>query len=196
VFTDDLKRTWRSPVYSFFKEDVAIQTHDGRPVHFFKCASRHCKTKAGGVRRFQDSKDRASTANLRHHAVKCFGAEAVANVTKPDTTVPNGSIFALFGRQGQKPVHYSHRSHTNAEVRYVYSVHKVGRYLSSASSARLVKWVTESNRPASIINDRELEELMTAGRPHIKLPSRYTLSRDIEACFKKCRVRIATLLKV
>jgi hypothetical protein len=61
--------------------------------------------------------------------------------------------------------------------------------------ARLVKWVTENNRPTNIVNDRELEQLLTAGRPHIKIPSSTTVSRDIEACFKKCRERIGKLLK-
>jgi hypothetical protein len=66
---------------------------------------------------------------------------------------------------------------------------------SSNSSARIVKWVTENNRPANIIKDRELRELLTAGRPHIELPSPDTISRDIKASFNKCRERIATLLR-
>jgi hypothetical protein len=138
-----------------------------------------CKTKAGGIRRFQDSKDRASTANLKAHAIKCFGPDAVATATKPDISKTSNSIFAMFARQGQKPVQYSHRSHTNVEVR-----------------ARLVKWITENNRPTNIVNDRELSELLTAGRPHISLPSNVTVARDIHACFTKCRERIRVLLKV
>ena len=63
------------------------------------------------------------------------------------------------------------------------------------SRARLVKWVTENNRPMNIVNDRELEELLTAGRPHIKVPSAATVSRDVKACFKKCCERIGKLLK-
>jgi len=65
---------------------------------------------------------------------------------------------------------------------------------SSNSSARIVKWVTENNRPANIIKDCELRELLTAGHPHIELPSPDTISRDIKASFNKCRERIATLL--
>jgi hypothetical protein len=64
-----------------------------------------------------------------------------------------------------------------------------------SSRARLVKWVTENNRPTNIVNDRELEQLLTAGRPHIKIPSTATLSRDVKACFKKCRERVGKLLK-
>jgi hypothetical protein len=58
-----------------------------------------------------------------------------------------------------------------------------------------VKWITESNRPANVINDRELQELLTAGRPKLSLPSLTTLLRDIHASFDKCRERIAKLLR-
>jgi hypothetical protein len=118
--TELLKRTWRSPIYSFFKSDVSVQHHEGRTCHFFRCAARKCKTALGGVRRYQDSKDKASTANLKHHALRCFGEDAVRSATKPqDNGNDNGSIFSLFARQGQQPVQYSHRSHSNPEVRCV-----------------------------------------------------------------------------
>ena len=72
----------------------------------------------GGVRRFQDSKDRASTANLRYHALRCFGEEAVRNGTKgAGVDGTSGSIFRAFAHQGQKPVNASNRSHTNTEIR-------------------------------------------------------------------------------
>jgi len=64
------------------------------------------------------------------------------------------------------------------------------------NSAHLVKWVTENNRPINIINDRELRDLLTAGRPSIQLPGNTTISRDINASFEKCRERIAKLLEV
>lgn len=63
------------------------------------------------------------------------------------------------------------------------------------TSAHLVKWVTENNRPANIINDRELRELLVAGRPNMVLPSNTTISRDIKASFEKCRERVAKLLQ-
>jgi hypothetical protein len=58
-----------------------------------------------------------------------------------------------------------------------------------------MKWVTESNRPVNIVNDRELCDLLTAGRPSINLPSNDTISKDIDAAFKKCRDHIAKLLQ-
>jgi hypothetical protein len=114
-----LKKSWRSPIYSFFKSDgVSVQYHDGRLCHFFPCAALKCKTAAGGVRRFQDSKDRSSTANLKQHAIRCFGEEAVNNAIGGKAAIPpSASIFSLFAHQGQQPVQYSHRAHTNPEVR-------------------------------------------------------------------------------
>ncbi|KAN0113508.1 hypothetical protein V8E52_007666, partial [Russula decolorans] len=168
--------TWRSPIYSFFKSD---NYHNSRLCHFFPCTARKCKTPVRGVRRYQDSKDRASTANLRHHALRCFGEEVVCNSTKgARNNGTSGSIFASFAHPGQKPVHYSNQTHTNAEV-----------------CAHLVKWITENNQPVNIVNDRELCELLTVGRPQIRLPGHATVSRDIKACFGICRDRVATLLQ-
>jgi hypothetical protein len=77
-----------------------------------------CKTSLGGVRRFQDSKDKASTANLRHHALRCFGEDAVKTaMSVKDAEARSGSIFTAFASQGQQPVNYSHRSLTNTEIR-------------------------------------------------------------------------------
>jgi hypothetical protein len=94
-----------------------IQYHDGRLCHFFQCAAEKCKGSLKGIRRYQDSKDKSSTANLKQHAIKCFGPEVVNDVIKGiKNDARSGSIFALFARPGQKPVKYSHRVHTNAEV--------------------------------------------------------------------------------
>lgn len=99
---DALKNHWRSPIYSFFKPDVSFQYYKTRPCHFFKCAARKCKVRAGGVRHFQDSKDKASTANLKHHAIRCFGADAVhAAIAGKKAAEQDGSIFALFARNGK-----------------------------------------------------------------------------------------------
>jgi hypothetical protein len=64
------------------------------------------------------------------------------------------------------------------------------------SSSHLVKWITESNRPIHIVKDRELQDLLTAGRPHIQIPSPRTISRDIKLTFEACRERIGKLLQV
>jgi hypothetical protein len=63
-------------------------------------------------------------------------------------------------------------------------------------SACVVKWVTENNRPASIVNDTELPTLMISGRPHATLPSASTVTQDIRAAFAKCCEKIGKLLKL
>ncbi|KAI9459954.1 hypothetical protein HD554DRAFT_1599377 [Boletus coccyginus] len=164
-----LKQGWRSEIYTFFDTDhVVVQWVDGRLCHFFPCASPKCKTKTGGVRRFQDSQDKGSTSNLRTHAVGCFGEEAV-RMARPNKSAPdlstNGSTHAAIARKDQEPVTDSHREHTNLEVR-----------------ARIVQWVTESNRPVDII-----KRSCAARSPHclaahpFHLPSESTISRDIES---------------
>ena len=95
-----------------------MQYHNGRLCHFFPCTARKCKTSLGGVRRYQDTKDKSSTTNLKNHAIGCFGEDAVANtaVKGKDAGPNSGSIFAAFACQGQRSVHYSHKMHTNTEV--------------------------------------------------------------------------------
>ena len=118
--TERLKKSWHSPAYGFFKSNVEIGTDGDRTYHFFRCAAKRCKNKAGGVRRYQDSKDRAATSNLKTHAIKCFGANAVnAAFNKPTAGSPDGSIFACFARLGQASVSFSHRAHTTDEMRFV-----------------------------------------------------------------------------
>lgn len=197
--SEALQEHWRSPIYTFFKSDVVFQVHDGRPSHFFPCAAPKCKVRAGGVRRYQDSTDKSSTANLKHHALRCFGADAVnAAIAGKEHANRSSGIFKFFARKGKQPVKYSHRVHTNPEVRYVFLyyilIHPC-RPLTINCSAHLVKWLTENNRPINVINDRELRDLLTAGRPSVQLPTNCTISRDIQASFDKCRERIAKLLR-
>jgi hypothetical protein len=102
---DALRKTWHSPIYNFFKPNVTIQHHDDRLCHFFACTARSCKSSVGGVRRYQDSQDKASTTNLKAHAIKCFGEEAVKIATgaKDVEIRTSRSIFSAFARQGQAP---------------------------------------------------------------------------------------------
>jgi hypothetical protein len=118
--SEALQKHWRSPIYTFFKADVIFQSHDSRPSHFFTCAAPKCKVRAGGVRRYQDSKDKSSTANLKHHALRCFGEDVVnAAIARKEHTYRSRRILALFARKGKQLVKYLHRVHTNPEVRYV-----------------------------------------------------------------------------
>jgi hypothetical protein len=132
------------------------------------------------VRRYQDSKDKGATSNLKTHAVRCFGEDVVeaAFGTKPTTEKRDGSIFASFARQGQAPVKVTHRAHTSDETR-----------------AHLARWCVENSCPTKIVSDQEFVTLMKAGRPSTVIPSPATVRRDIKAIFEHCRERIDNILK-
>jgi len=55
--------------------------------------------------------------------------------------------------------------------------------------------VAESNRPAAVVSDPELINLLTTGHPHLKVPSPNTVRRDVKAAYERCRQRITKLLR-
>jgi hypothetical protein len=114
----EAQKSWRSQIYSFFSPVVTVQIHKGRVAHFFRCGAKKCKTSARGIRRYQDTTNKSSTANLRHHAARCFGKECVtARMNGESAPRQSGNIFSSFALQGQRPVTYSNRAHTNPELR-------------------------------------------------------------------------------
>jgi len=60
----------------------------------------------------------------------------------------------------------------------------------------IVKWVAESMRPLSIVEDQGFNTLMKTGRPNYKLPKRMTVAHDVKHVFKTTKKRIKKLLKV
>ena len=62
--------------------------------------------------------------------------------------------------------------------------------------AEIVRWVAESTRPFSIVDDRGFQSLMKTGRPEYYIPSRWTVSRDVKLVFARTRQHIAKMLKV
>ena len=72
----------------------------------------------GGVRRYQDSKDKAATSNLKTHVVKCHSKDAVdAAVKKMEGNgLKDRLIFACFAHIGQKPVKFSHKTHMSLKT--------------------------------------------------------------------------------
>ena len=125
-----LMKRWVAPVYAFFRPTPAIVYVEGRTVHIFECAASHCKCKTRFIRRYIDTGDISSTSNLRRHAIRCWGDEAVSAADKTSNAKvareaisnkePNGSITAAFERVGKGKVTYSNRQHTKAEARYIY----------------------------------------------------------------------------
>lgn len=187
--SERLTADWTSPIYAFFGPIPDI-TYDakGRRAHEFRCTAVHCKGKRF-VRRFLDTSDRKSTSNLKRHATVCWGPEVVGDALEAKVGIKSarqtlsdmkdGSITASFERKGKGKVSYSHRQHTKAETR-----------------AEIVRWVAESMRPFSVVDDRGFRSLMKTGRPEYYIPTRSTVSRDVKEVFKKVRKRIAKMLQV
>ena len=62
--------------------------------------------------------------------------------------------------------------------------------------AEIVRWVSESIRPFTIVKDRGFQSLMKTGQPKCYIPSPETVSRNVKKVFVQCRQRIATMLQV
>jgi len=69
-----------------------------------------------GIQRYQDTGNKSSTANLWHHAARCFGEDVVQTEMNGELGVSqSGNIFNSFAHQGQHPITYSHRAHSTLE---------------------------------------------------------------------------------
>ena len=51
-------------------------------------------------------------------------------------------------------------------------------------------------RPFAIVKDPEFNNLMKTGRPEYYIPSRWTVSRDVQRVFMCTRARVAKMLQV
>ncbi|KAF8547223.1 hypothetical protein OG21DRAFT_1377548, partial [Imleria badia] len=160
-------KEWTSPIYAFFEPKPLVEEQNGRHSHLFKCASRSCKTT---IRHYLDTKDTRSTGNMRKHARKCWGDEAVSaaddakDMNEAHTKVvrgilKNGKITQSFERKGKERATYSNIPHTCTETR-----------------------------------DQPFLSLMKTGRPNYYFPSEYTVSRDVRHVFTRTQERIAKML--
>ena len=59
-----------------------------------------------------------------------------------------------------------------------------------------MRWVSESLRPYSIVEDRGFKSLMKTGRLASYIPSPSTISHDVKLVFAQTRQRIANMLRV
>ena len=119
------------PCLRLLQAKIKINEVDGRRVHDFTCNAVNCKGKGldgRRVRRYLDTGDSKSTSSLRRHAIKCWGPEIVSQADKAndlgiardtvkDAELKDGSITAVFERTGKGKISYSHRPHTNVEIR-------------------------------------------------------------------------------
>ena len=134
----------------------------GRRGHRFTCAALGCNAKP--IMRWLDTKDNKSTKALRNHIQSCrkWGEGALEAMEglctsvddarkalkhrRPDGTFIQSTITQSFARAGKGKVTYSVRQHTREETR-----------------VEIVRWVAESLRPFSIIEDRGFNSLMKTG---------------------------------
>ncbi|KZV90024.1 hypothetical protein EXIGLDRAFT_595586, partial [Exidia glandulosa HHB12029] len=182
-----LSTKWIASTYAFYQPTPTIGHKDGRRYHDF-----HCMGKSGtckhAVRRYLDGSNSGSTSNMRKHAKVCWGEAAVADADTAGSAdaarksiapgSKQGTITAAFERTGKGKVTYKHTQHTKPEMR-----------------ATIVKWVARSQRPFSIVEDEDFQELMKTGRPGLWIPSASTVARDVRTVFKNARKRVSNLLK-
>ena len=68
--------------------------------------------------------------------------------------------------------------------------------LKVVGRAEIVRWVAEDLQPFSIVEDRGFKSVMKTGRPGCYLPSRTTVSRDMQLVFVRTCNCIAKMLQV
>jgi hypothetical protein len=123
--TERMWRQWNSAVYAFFEPVPSIDYIKGRKCHTFQCSAKGCKQT---IRCYIGTADAQSTGNMRKHAKKCWGDEAmeaadsVKDVSEAckkvvKSILQDGSIMGAFERTGKGKVIYSHRQHTKAETK-------------------------------------------------------------------------------
>jgi hypothetical protein len=127
----------------------------------------------------------------------CGDKDATRDGLNKAKKLKNGSITASFERIGKGTVTFSHRQHTKAQTRSVARPNNDHvNLLNVFLRAEIVRWVSESMRPFSIVDDRGFQSLMKTGRPTYYIPSASTVSRDVKQVFVKVRGRIAKMLQV
>ena len=61
---------------------------------------------------------------------------------------------------------------------------------------KIALWVARRHRPFTIVEDDELINIFTDLNNKVEVPSRVTVSRDVQEIFKMSRVKVSDILKV
>jgi hypothetical protein len=124
-------RGWKSAVYAFYEPIPLIEYVKGRKAHTFVCTRTGCNYRC---RRYLDSESgRASTGNLRRHALSCWKEEVFnravkcgnANEARKKVLEPfnvSGTIPASFERKEKGIAAYMARNDLKAEIRQVFDI--------------------------------------------------------------------------
>ena len=103
--------------------------------------------------------------------------------------------MAIFERTGKGKITYSHHQHTKTETRLAF-FHLKSCFININYRAEIIKWVSESMRPFSIVEDNGFKTLMKTGQPDYYLPSQCTVAHDVRQVFKRTCKWIAKMLQV
>jgi hypothetical protein len=100
--TERMAKKWVSPIYAFYHARPAVEDDKkGRVVHIFACANSGCIQK---ICHYLDTKDAMSTSNMRKHAKKCWGLEAIALAdTARDRNEAREPIMKTIRKMGRLP---------------------------------------------------------------------------------------------
>ena len=130
-----------------------------------------------------------------HSADACHNIQTVQDGLNKAKVLKDGSITAVFEKTGKAKIPFSHRQLDKAQTRFVTNQYPCNLF-NTFCRAVIVRWVSESMRPFSIVSDEGFIFLMKTGRPSYYIPSASTVSRDVKTVFTKVRGRIAKILQV
>ena len=69
-------------------------------------------------------------------------------------------------------------------------------YTPAGFRTKIAIWVARRHRPFAIIEDPELQELFRMLYARVKIPSRYTVARDMRLILEDSKARLILFLKV
>ena len=192
-----LQKSWHSQVYEFLKADVKIGHENGCKFHLFRCAANNAREVALSGN-FLTLKTMPEHRTWRHML-------SSASVLMPSMLLLTSQNLGLVMGPSLLPLLIK----VSSQLGY-HTVHsqtkKLGDSLISPSyfllplitlfSAHIVRWCAESNRPLTMIKDRQFIMLMKVGCPCSTLPSPRTISRDLNNAFDNCHKHMDKLLHV
>lgn len=152
----------------------------------FRCSNCRCPHH---VNCYLNTKDAGLTSNLWCHAQKCWGKDILAavealldqDIVHEDvvkSVLVMGSITLHFERKKRTVTYWNH-PHTHAEMH-----------------TEIMKWVTESMCPFSIVKDPGFQVLMNMGQLSYWIPTPTTIAHDVKVIFAQMHSCIAKILQV
>ena len=108
----------------------------------------------------------------------------------------NRSIMLKFKWTRTGKLTFSHRQHMKKQTQWAYPLLLWIKYSIWRCSAKIVRWVSKSMRPLSIVEDKGFHILMKTGRPEYYIPLPRTVAQDVKQVFKNMHHQISKILQV